>query len=361
MITDESTGSGDFKIADDQSGKTAADLGIVGTGTASTSGPTRKEINGSQNFKLTLDGTETLTQVVEKINKSNGPLTASLLTSGPSTVRILFTSRASGEAGRVFADGDAVGLNINSSGVGRDAIIAVGSTPDSGGTLVRSSTNTISNAIDGLSLTVKGVSTDPVDVTVSSTNSGIEKNIQLFIDQFNKVRDKIDKETSFDATAKTTGQLFGNSEIIRVEQTLTRLVTQRTFNTGKIQSLEQLGVSLDNKGKLQFDKDKLSKALASNPDDVKAFLTDETKGLGARSKSALDKLIGEKSSVLVNRSASLQKQIDLSAKRVESLNLKLDREREKLLKQFYDMESTIAKIKNNGSAINSLSTLSTTT
>ena len=353
VLADSSNGTGTFTIADTENENSALDLGIRGTGKV-FSGPLRQVINGSQTFRLTLTGTETLSEVAEKLNKSNGPLTASLLSSGPSTVRLLFSSRSSGEIGRVVADGDAVGLNINSSGIARDAIISVGSAGDAGGTLVRSSTNTFSQAIVGLSLTAKGVSTDPVDVTVTTTNNNIEKNLQLFVDQFNKVRDKIDKETSFDADTKSTGQLFGATEVLRVEQALARFVQQRSFASGKIQSLEQLGVSLDGKGKLSLDKAKLSKVVESNLSDVQDFLTKEKTGFSARAKTVLDGLVGVKNSVLVNRSQTLQRTIETTINRTDSLTARLERERERLSKQFYDLETNLAKIKNNGSALNQL-------
>ncbi len=259
-----------------------------------------------------------------------------------------------------MAEGDAVGLNINSSGIARDAIISVGSVSDNGGTLVRSSTNSFTQAITGLTLTAKGVSTDTVDITVSSSTSNIEKNLQLFVDQFNKVRDKIDKETSFNADTKTTGQLFGATEILRVEQSLARFVQQRTFASGKVQSLEQLGVSLDEKGKLKLDKTKLDKITSTNLSDVQDFLTKEKTGFAARAQIVLDALVGEKNSVLVSRSQALQRTIESSSKRVDSLTARLDKERERLSNQFYALESNLAKIRNNGSAISQLG-LSTTT
>lgn len=353
VLVDTSGGTGTLTITDGQNSNAALDLGIRGTGTSYTS-PTRQEINGSQTFKLTLTGTETLSQVVDKINNSNGPLTASILTSGPSTVRLLLSSRASGEAGRIVAEGDAVGLNINSSGIARDAIVAVGAAGEYGGTLVRSSSNTFDNAINGLSLTVKGTSADPVDIQVASSTTNIEKNLQLFVDQFNKVRDKIAKETAFDATTKVTGQLFGSQETLRVDQAMARFINHRSFSSGKIQSLEQLGISLDDKGKLQFDKEKLSTALATNLDDVKKYFTEEKTGFAVRAKSVLEKLVGVKDSVLVARSQTLQRNIDAANLRVDSLTVKLDREKERLLNQFYAMESNIAKIKNSANSIGSL-------
>lgn len=353
VLIDTSSGSGSLTITDSQNGTTARDLGIAGTG-KNLSDPARQEIDGSQTFKLTLTGTETLSDIASKINAANGPLTASLLTSGPSTVRLLFTSRASGEIGRIVAEGDAVGLNINASGLGRDAVISVGTTGDIGGTLVRSSNNTFNNVIDGIALTTKGVDASPVEINIATTNSNIEKNLQLFVDQYNKVRDKIDKETAFDATAKTSGQLFGSSEVLRVEQTLSRFISQKTFASGKIQSLEQLGVSLDGTGKLRLDKTKLAKVVDNNLSDVQRFLTNAKTGFSDRAKIVLDSLVGVKNSVLVNRSQVLQRNIESSSDRVSSLTIRLDREQTRLLKQFFDLETNLSKIKNNGSALNQI-------
>jgi len=183
----------------------------------------------------------------------------------------------------------------------------------------------------------------------------------LFVDQYNKVRDKIDKERSFDSNTQATGQLFGATEVLRVEQSLSRFVQQKTFASGKIQSLEQLGVSLDGKGKLQFDKTKLSKAIDTNLTEVQDFLTKDKTGFSARAKIVLDTLVGEKNSVLVNRSQTLQKTIESSNSRVNSLSARLDKERERLSQQFFDLETNLAKIRNSGSALNNLGISSSST
>jgi flagellar hook-associated protein 2 len=357
-IVDTSTGSGQLTITDNQSGSSALDLGIRGTGTPKTS-PARQEITGSQNFRLAINGTESITDVVKKINDANGPLTASLLTSGSSTVRLLLTSRATGDSGRFYADGEGIGLNINASGAARDSIVAVGSAEDSGGSLVRSSNNIVNNAIEGVALTLKGASPDPIDVTVSSNNSTLERNLQLFVDQYNKARDKIAKETEFNSDTGTTGLLIGSSEILRVEQALSRFITQRNFGSGKVQSLVQLGISANDKGKLEFDKEKLNKALASDPEDVKTFLTKETTGFGSRAKKLLDSLVGIKGSTLVIRSQTIQRQIESGTQRVETLTSKLSRERERLLNQFYKLEESISKIRGASTSLNDLQTVLT--
>ncbi len=362
VLIDTAGGSDPLKIEDSNNGSTALDLGIRGTSkTVTVESVERKQIEGSQTFRLSLASTDKLSDVVKKINDANGPLTASVLTSGPSTVRLLFSSRASGEIGRFIADGETSGLSVNTTAVARDAVIAVGSSADLGGVLVQSSSNDFKQAIDGLTLTAVGTSTSPVQVTVAKNNTSIERNLQLFVDQFNKVIDKIKKETSFDAATQTTGQLFGSGDAIRVEQAVTGLVSTRTFGTGKVQSLAQLGLSLSQDGKLTLDKDKLSKAVEANPADVEAFFTTEKTGFAARAKARLEGLVGIKSGALVVKSQSLQRRVEEGNRRVEFLNVRLSAERTRLEKQFYAMEEAISKIRSNTTAINSIQNLANQT
>ncbi|MBM3964127.1 MAG: hypothetical protein FJ308_03535 [Planctomycetes bacterium] len=354
-IKDTSGGSGQFSISDKSGSTTAKDLGIAGTGTSKVvGGATIQQIDASQNFRITLESNQKLSDVVEKLNQASGnPITASLLTAG-SSIRMLFSSKASGEAGRMVIDGSAVGLDVSSTSTGRDAILAVSPTDDLGGTFVRSSTNTFSGAIQGLSLTIASVQTESVQIRVNSDNSGFEKNVQLFVDQFNKIKDKLSTIASYDATTKTSGILYASNEAYRTEQGLARIINQRIAFTGPVQTPSQIGLSLDETGKLRFDKSKLSAALDANPDAVKEFFTKANTGFSARTKSIIDGLSGASNGVLVNRTSTLQRQIDDNNKRIESINVKLTREREKLLNQFYKMEETIGKLKNSSSAISQL-------
>lgn len=356
LITDTTSGGGTFAITDDGTGSSARDLGIRGTGRTSGDS-TNRVINGRQTFTWTNTDTEDIEDLIKKINDSNGPVVASLLRSGDNSVRMVLTSKASGSAGRIFADGSAMGLNISSTGIARDAVVSVGGTSETGGILVKSSSNTISNAVDGVTITALQASSSPFEVTVANNNSTLERNLQLFVDQYNKVRDKIKKDTAFNAETRSTGILIGSGEILRVEQALSRLVTQRSFSTGRIQSLQQLGVSFDQEGKLDFDKTKLAQAISLDEEGVKNFLTKETTGFGARAKVVLDGLVGVNGSSLVNRTKAIQLQIDNNDRRIEGMTLRLAREKERLEKQFFDLENTIAKIRNNSTSLSSITSL----
>jgi flagellar hook-associated protein 2 len=91
---------------------------------------------------------------------------------------------------------------------------------------------------------------------------------------------------------------------------------------------------------------------------VKAFFTTETSGFSARSKQVLDTLAGAKSSVLINANNSIQAKVLTNTKRIDAMNARLEKSRTRLLTQFYNMETAIAKLKNNLNSIASIQNLS---
>jgi flagellar hook-associated protein 2 len=357
VVNDTNSGAGTFSITDRTGSFAAKDLKIAGQGQSKVvGGNTVSQIEGSGTYRLNVGTSPTLSSLVDKINQSDGPLTASLLVAG-STTRILFNSRGSGDAGRIVVDGSDVGIDASTTSTGRDAIISISPTEFSGGTILRSSSNTLDKAIQGLSIQVASVDSAPVEIRVEKDNASIERNLQLLADQFNKIRDRLNTVASFDAATGKTGILYGSNEVLRVEQGLTRMLSQNFFGSAGIRSMEQLGLSLDKDGKLRLDKSKLAQAVERDPQGVTDFLTKEKTGFAARSKDLLENLVGVGKGVLVSRTESIQKRIDDGNKRIDFLNDKLDRERNKLLLQFFRMEEAIGRIKTNSSGLSSLQAL----
>lgn len=358
-LIDTGNGAESLTVSESGTGSAAKDLGILGSSkTTVIDGQSKQAIESSQNLKLTVASGDKLSDFISDINDAGGPVSASLINAGPNSVRLLVSSKASGFAGRVVLEGGTTGISFTATSQARDAIVAIGASENTGGTLVTSSTNSFKEIVTGVQLDVKGQSTDDIQVTIASSNSSVSKNVQSFVDQFNKIIDKIKTVTSFDANSKTTGILFGSTEVLRTEFALTRLVTSRVSGSGSIKSMEELGVSVTQDGKLDLDKTKLEAKLAENPDAVKSFFTTAELGFSAKAKKVIDTLSGVNNSLLVSRNQSLQSQFDANAKRIDTMNEKLDREKLRLQKQFYSLEQTIAKLQQNQKDISKIGTVS---
>jgi len=77
-------------------------------------------------------------------------------------------------------------------------------------------------------------------------------------------------------------------------------------------------------------------------------------GFSKRIDDLVETFAGVDNSLLVNRSNTLQSQIEASSDRIDFLSTRLDRSRERMTNQFYKMELAISKLKNN---LNSLAAI----
>ena len=111
---------------------------------------------------------------------------------------------------------------------------------------------------------------------------------------------------------------------------------------------------MDSGGKLQLDEARLNEALENDPSAVEALFTTEGTGIADRLTEAADRIAGVENGSLIRRAETLRNQIDRNNLRVESLNERLENERERLTLQFYRTEEAIARIQSNQGALASI-------
>jgi flagellar hook-associated protein 2 len=353
-LIDTAGGAGSLTVTDVGNGKSAADLHLLTNATPTT-------IDGSTTAKVTLNATDTLQDLVTKLNALNAGVNAGIVSDSSGSLRyhLSLSSNLSGKVGQIIADGSPLGLNFTELSTAQDALVQFG---DSSGSpqLLTSSSNTFKDVINGLDITLAGESTDSVTVNVADTSSALASQVQQFVDQYNKVRDKLETLTFFHPEDDSKGVLFGSSETLRLDSDLSRLITGHFGGVGDVQNLAQVGVSVGQDGKLSFDKSKLATLYAANPDGVKKFFSDDKQGFGVKANAAVELLVGKDNSVLVNRSATLNRQVEDIANRIDSLNAHLDRMREIMTNDFNNMELAINKIKANLSSIGQIQSLYST-
>ena len=111
---------------------------------------------------------------------------------------------------------------------------------------------------------------------------------------------------------------------------------------------------IDSTGKLNLDTAKLQSAIDADPTAVEKFFTDEKFGFSAKIDAVIEGIAGINNGLLISRSATLTSQIERNDLRVSSMNVRLENERERLLKQFNAMESAIAKLQSSQQFLSSI-------
>lgn len=346
-------GAGKITVTTVGTDTTAADLGILGTSTLKTvDGQQRHVIDGTATTTVSIDADDTLTDVVKKINDLGRGVTASILNDGQRQ-RLSLVVNDAGSANELFIDTSGTNLSFEEISSARDALMLYG-TSSSAGALISSSSNTFENVISGLNVTVNEGSLKPVRVNVKSTSAGIVSNAKELIASYNSMRKVLGTATDFNAEDLTTGILFGTNEALRIDSDLSRVFTSRYTGVGQFDSLVAVGINVDDKGQLSLDEAKLTAAFNKDPSAVKKLFTDKNRGFAAKMNEAVEKLAGEDGSVLDTRTDSLTRIIDANKERLETMDAGLLRQRDRLLLQFYNLETTVARMQDSLAALSAL-------
>ncbi len=350
LLYDTAHGSGTLKVQEVAGGRTAADLGLTGNVTTLTiDDVARKAINGAGTFSKNVAQTG-LNALATKINNLKAGVTASIINDGTG-YRLMMTADTTGSGNELLVDGVAANLDFTELVVASDAVLEIGGQNGSTGLLVRSSDNKFTDVVPGVELTVVAPATQNVTVSISKAQTQISSAINDFVAAFNSVRTNLDEVTSFDSEGLSTGILFGTTAALRVESDLNRVLSGRFIGVGQYSSLESIGLSFNDKGKLVLDGSKLQAALDEDSAAVERLFTDKTLGVSAKLKTTIEALAGEKNSLLATRAQSLADVIKANSERITFMDERLTRERGRLMLTFAQLESTIAGMQQNLSAL----------
>lgn len=359
-IVDTAEGAGSLIVEDSGSGTSARQLGLAGLGTKQVvNGEIVTTINGRQVDQFTISAGDNLASLTERIRSEGRFATATLISGASGSAALSITSNRGGSAGRLAVDSDGVNLGLQQTSIGRDAVIAVGGGDGGTPTVLRSADGVFIDAIEGVTLTAKTVSDEPVKLEIKEDRASVESSIKRFVDQYNKLMDRVSELSFFNAADNEVGLMFGRSETLRIQSSLSRAMTMRINSGTSIRTAADVGLKLDATGKLNLDSEKLQAALDASPDDVKDFFTKEIDdvsseegkkikiGFAAKVDEIVERIAGVNNGVLISRTSTLNNQIDRNDLRIQSMNDRLEGERERLLKQFFAMESAIAKLQSN--------------
>jgi hypothetical protein len=223
--------------------------------------------------------------------------------------------------------------------------------PGAGDFLQRVLSNDVSKIEPGSRASVGGLK--PYEI-ITHVNDRPIANVKAFVTQFNKLDEKLKSLTFFDGESGAKGLLFGSSEALRIETTYTKLLSGTTFGAGDIRTIGELGLSIGSDGELKFNESRFADKLSENSESVQTFLTQEQSGFIARLNDASDRLAGVNNSLLISRSEALGQRILRNSQQADMMQIRLDAERQRLLKQFISAEEAIAKLQANQNAISQI-------
>jgi flagellar hook-associated protein 2 len=351
LLSDTAGGSTLLKVSE-EGGRTAAALGLLGS---AEEGQTT--IDGSFETRITVGVNDSLQDVLAKINSSDANASATIIRDGSSTkpFRLSLASKRSGREGIMAIDTGTTGLNFDTLLQGRDATVIFGPEGATNPVVLTSATNTLTDAINGVKIDLIAPSETPVTISVSRDTNSVVTEFTNFVKAFNAVVATIDGLTGFDADTETRKVLTGDETARRVLERITSAVNRTRASSGSIFTrLSSVGITLGAGSKLTLNEDKLRAALQDHPQDVETFFADTTNGFGKVLKEQVENLTKSETGLIPARDQALQSSADLLNERIASMEILLDRRRERLMAQFNAMESSIARLQSQQRSLSAL-------
>lgn len=154
---------------------------------------------------------------------------------------------------------------------GQDAVMRLGSSGSGGSPIeITSSSNTVTTLIDGVTLQLHDISTDPIQITVESDHSSIISTVQDLVNKYNDFAAFVESQLKFDSEANTVGVLLGETSLVILLANIRSDVTRSVPGlSGSLSALYDIGIKFDIHGKLSLDSSKLTELLNDDIESVK--------------------------------------------------------------------------------------------
>lgn len=328
------------------SAKTSASdpQGTTGSITIRAAGATSDTVVALTNYSLN--------GIATAINGANAGVTAAVVNDGTG-YRLLVTSTKSGEDNAITtlaASGDLAGLLPSVGGLtqvsaGLDAQVRIGDPTT--GLLVESATNTLDQAIPGVTLNLKAVG-DGVNLTVTQDAATVRGSVQKTLDALNDARAYYASNAKYNVDTKTAGALFSEYDLARqldsVERALTKTYTSQP--TG-FQSLAEIGVTVGTDGKFTINATKFDAKLAENQSAVSALFL----AAGGDASVPLEGLTRSVDGAMALKQSGLEESIKSYTERITTIDERLVIRRAFYEKQFLEMEKITAQLQSQGSSM----------
>ncbi len=130
-----------------------------------------------------------------------------------------------------------------------------------------SASNTISNAIQGVTLNLGKIGT--TSVSVSANTTGIQTGVANFVKAYNELNTTFKNLAGYDANTKKGGLLMGDSTTQSIQNQVRSVLAQAVNGLGGgLTTLSQIGIVFQKDGSLAFDNAKLTTVLNTKFSDV---------------------------------------------------------------------------------------------
>lgn len=302
---------------------------------------------------VAVDATTTLANLRDAINAAKGDAEASIINDGTG-YRLVLTSKASGEDNAITVTENATTLGLPSGPVSggmelqapQDAAFSIDTLP------MTWSTNTVSDAIGGVTITLKKAG----EATLSVTNDtdAIRKKIEDFVSAYNDIVSLVSSNALYDTITKKGGPLTGEATARDVVSRLQTIVGGRVADLPEeLRVLSQIGIKTGRDGKLSIDETTLTDKITSDLAGVSDLFNAEG-GVAVALWDYADQATDTIAGAITYRTKGLGQIVSKIADDISRVEDRLARQEEALRAQFAKLESLLGSLQTQSSFLTSL-------
>lgn len=237
---------------------------------------------GAGTKAVTIDGSNsTLQGIRDAINAANVGVTANIVNDGSGTpYRLTLSANATGLSNsmQISVTGDTAlsdllnydpngAMNMTQTAAALDAALIID------GVSVSKSSNTVSDVIDGVTLSLLKETTTPETIEVKRDTAAIKTAVEGFAKAYSDLNKTITDLTAYNTTTRKAAALQGDSVIRGIQTQLRSIMGSSVATGGTLTTLSQIGLSPQKDGSLTVDSTKLTAALNNNFGDFAALLS----------------------------------------------------------------------------------------
>ena len=318
--------------------------GAYASGDSFGSGTLKFTIGGEEKIVTIGDGAS-LNDIRAAINGANIGVTATVISSG-GVDRLVLSGADTGAAGSFSLAVDSADAKLQSL-AGFDSTLGIAAqdaklTID--GVAVTSSSNTLTTALTGMTLTLSQVG--QTQMTVAKDSSKAADAVNAFVKAFNDVVSLLKSNSAYDSKTQTAQPLNGETTARSVLQMLSdaRNQTPDGLAGSAFQTLSAMGISITTDGLLTVDSDKLNNAISTSFSDVQKTLG----AFGQVFSDKIDSMIGA-NGLIANRVDGLNRSIKMNQSDQEAMQRRIDAIQARYQAQFTALDTLMASMQTTGS------------
>jgi flagellar hook-associated protein 2 len=312
---------------------------------------------GGESVEIVVSSTTTVSDFISQFNSQSTKGRASLINVGTNSTpeyAISISANTEGtELGSVSITGGASVATFVADKTSVSATDAQFTMAGVAGTITRSS-NTFSDLISGVTVSLSGTGSTNISVSVDSNTT--KANVRDLIEAYNAIIEYVAKndQITLEQDGSATKPVFGALSDVGVDDSLIdslRSVIRGTSNeSGSVRILADLGITTNRDGTLSFNEDTFDDSVSSNPSGVASLLEKLGEEFGAPATGTLaqyTKFGGLLDITLNQKSESIRN----NQQRLSDLEKQLSETEQQLITRYAALERIIGSLQSTQSAL----------